>query len=91
MNEQYSVISQYYELLNSGMDYEAYADFINELIKKYGIEKTELVLDLACGTGKITRLLADRGYDMTGVDLSPEMLSIAREQEYEDQKGISSH
>lgn len=88
MNEQYSVISQYYELLNSGMDYEAYADFIDKIIKEKGIEKTELVLDLACGTGKITRLLADRGYDMTGVDISPEMLSIAREQEYKDQKGI---
>jgi len=88
MNEQYSVISQYYELLNSGMDYEAYADFIDIIIKEKGIEKTELVLDLACGTGKITRLLADRGYDMTGVDLSPEMLSVAREREYEDKKGI---
>ncbi len=88
MNEQYSVISRYYELLNSGVDYEAFADFLTKIIKDKGIDKTELVLDLACGTGKLTRLLADRGYDMTGVDLSPDMLMVAREEELSDPRGI---
>ena len=88
MNEQYSVISRYYELLNSAVDYEAFADFLSKIIKDKGIAKTELVLDLACGTGKMTRLLAERGYDMTGVDLSPDMLMIAREEELKDPKGI---
>lgn len=88
MNEQYSVISKYYELLNSGVDYEAFADFLKAIIDRYGIEKTELVLDLACGTGKITRLLADRGYDMTGIDISPDMLMVARDREIAEPKGI---
>ena len=88
MNEQYSVISRYYELLNSGVDYGAFADFLTKIIKEKGIEKTELVLDLACGTGKMTRLLADRGYDMTGVDLSADMLMIARQEELSDPRGI---
>lgn len=88
MNEQYSVISRYYELLNSGVDYEAFADFLDKIIKEKGIAGTELVLDLACGTGKITRLLARRGYDMTGIDLSYDMLSVARDFEIRDPHGI---
>ena len=43
-----------------------------------------LILDLGCGTGKMTRLLAQAGYDMIGVDISEEMLGIARMQEAED-------
>ncbi len=39
----------------------------------------DLVCDLACGTGNITIPLAKRGYDMTGVDISEDMLNIARE------------
>jgi SAM-dependent methyltransferase len=40
------------------------------------------VLDLGCGTGGICALLADRGYDMVALDLSPDMLNIARERNY---------
>ena len=38
-----------------------------------------LVVDLACGTGKLTEILADRGYDVMGIDLSEEMLGMALE------------
>ena len=88
MNEQYSVISRYYELLNSEVDYEAFADFLTKIIKEKGIAEPELALDLACGTGKMTRLLADRGFDMTGIDLSSDMLMVARQEELKDPKGI---
>lgn len=43
------------------------------------IPRSTLVLDCACGTGTLTRLLAARGYDMTGADISPEMLQTAAE------------
>ncbi len=46
------------------------------LFEKEGV-KPELVLDLACGTGSLTRILAQRGYDMIGADASPEMLMQA--------------
>ncbi|MCR4762027.1 MAG: class I SAM-dependent methyltransferase [Lachnospiraceae bacterium] len=42
-------------------------------------EERNLVVDLGCGTGAITALLADRGYDVAGVDLSPEMLAVAQD------------
>ena len=52
--------------------------YLHTLLEEYGI-RDGLVLELGCGTGKMTRLLADHGYDMIGLDLSEEMLSIASE------------
>lgn len=43
--------------------------------------KPSLILDLCCGTGEITSLLHQKGYDMTGVDVSEEMLSVARQRD----------
>ena len=58
------------------MGYEEWADFFERLFEKEGV-KPSLVLDLACGTGSLTRILAQRGYDMIGADASPEMLMQA--------------
>lgn len=74
---QYSVLAPYYERLNSEVDYNKYADFIEREIKLHGKEKTEIVLELACGTGAVTRRLARRGFDMIGIDISENMLSEA--------------
>ncbi|MDR2168359.1 MAG: class I SAM-dependent methyltransferase [Clostridiales bacterium] len=55
--------------------YEEWADYIEGL---WAENKPRLVLDLACGTGSMIEILAARGYDMIGVDISSEMLAIAR-------------
>lgn len=60
--------------------YEEWCEYIKGLLEEYDI-RDGLVLDLGCGTGKLTRLLAKAGYDMIGVDNSEEMLEIAREAE----------
>ena len=76
----YDLIAPIYDKINGELDYDAWADFIEENIRRYNPDmKTELVLDLGCGTGRMTLELGRRGYDMTGVDLSPEMLDLARE------------
>ena len=75
----YDLIAPLYDKINGELNYSAWADFIEENIRRYNPNmKTELVLDLGCGTGRMTLELARRGYDMTGVDLSPEMLDVAR-------------
>ena len=76
----YDLIAPIYDKINGELDYAAWADFIEENIRRYNSDmKTELVLDLGCGTGRMTLELGRRGYDMTGVDLSPEMLDLARD------------
>ena len=76
MNRQFSALAQYYDKLNYNSDYRKVADYIERVFALYD-KKPELVLDLACGTGSLTIELARRGYDMTGLDISPEMLTIA--------------
>lgn len=80
----YDLLAPFYDQFNGDINYSAWADFIEEIIdREYKIGKPELVLDLGCGTGSMTLELAARGYDMTGVDYSVEMLDIARERAFE--------
>ena len=74
----YDIIAPAYDKINGEVDYTAWADFFEAVIKKHAKVKPELVLDLGSGTGSMTLELASRGYDMTGVDSSCEMLDIAR-------------
>lgn len=64
-------------LIAEDIDYGAMADFIESCWARMG-DKPSLVLDLACGTGSLCSVLAQRGYDMIGVDASCEMLNVAR-------------
>jgi len=61
-----------------GIDYPEWVSYVESIWAKFGLSP-HLVLDLACGTGNFTTLLADRGYDMIGIDSSPEMLSCAKD------------
>ena len=83
-NEQYSSLAEVYDALNFGCDYGAYSRYLAGEISANEKEPTHLVLDLACGTGKLTLLLRGLGYDMTGVDISEDMLSVAREACYKE-------
>ena len=75
MNSNYDAIASIYDSINADIDYSSWADFIEKIFKKHSkIGKPDLVLDLGCGTGSMTLELARRGYDMTGIDYSPEML-----------------
>lgn len=84
----YDLLAPFYDKINSDIDYSAWADFIEKVVEKYGEISPELWLDLGCGTGRMTLELAKRGRDMTGVDYSPEMLDIAREEA--ERQGLDS-
>lgn len=75
----YDLLAPFYDAINSDIDYRAWANFVEKIIAREYAGRPELLLDLGCGTGKMTLELARRGYDMTGVDISPEMLNVARE------------
>ncbi len=75
--KDYQAIARVYDKLNADIDYKKWADFFERCFEKFLPQKPELLLDLACGTGRMTRELCARGYDMIGVDASEDMLSEA--------------
>ncbi len=74
----YESFAQVYDLFMDNIPYEEWEEYLSGLLCKRGI-RDGLVLELGCGTGTMTELLAGRGYDMIGIDNSPEMLEIAAE------------
>lgn len=78
--EAYAGFAQVYDLFMDNIPYEEWCAYLTGLLREYGI-RDGLVLDLGCGTGKLTRLLDRQGYDMIGVDISGEMLEVAMEEE----------
>ena len=72
----YEALAGSYDALTTDVDYEKRADFLEKLLRRSAIP-VRLVLDLACGTGTMTWLLTQRGYEVIGVDGSEEMLAAA--------------
>lgn len=87
----YQDFAYVYDEFMDDTPYEKWCELLSGLIEKYGVSRPErdaeglldsernLVVDLGCGTGTLTELLYDRGYDMIGVDNSEAMLNIAME------------
>ena len=78
--DAYTSLAAVYDTFMDNIPYEEWKSYLEELLKEYGVQDG-LVLDLGCGTGTMTELLAADGYDMIGVDNSEEMLEIAREKQ----------
>ena len=74
----YEGLAASYDALTTDVGYEKRADFLEKLFRRSRIP-VHTVLDLACGTGTMTWLLTDRGYELIGVDGSEEMLAAAME------------
>ena len=67
--------AEYYDLIYKDKDYEKEVDFIENV---FGENKPEKILEVGCGTGNYTKILLERGYEVTAVDISEDMLEIAR-------------
>lgn len=76
----YEAFARLYDIFMSDIDYDSWCGYIHGLLQEYGVDDG-LVLELGCGTGSLTERLAALGYDMIGVDNSPEMLQKAMEKE----------
>ena len=72
----YQNLASSYDRLTNDVDYAGWVDFAQAILEKEGL-KPRTVADLACGTGSVTRILAERGYRVTAVDLSESMLTEA--------------
>lgn len=74
----YETLAGYYDALTGDVDYQRRADFIERLMARSRVP-VHTVLDLACGTGTMTAIFTQRGYELIAVDGSEDMLAMARE------------
>ena len=81
----YDRLSSHYDVLQEDLDPMQPASICHDLIEKHckakgdGQDGKRILCDLGCGNGRVTSLFPDMGYEVIGVDLSPEMLGRARE------------
>ena len=78
----YENLALSYDRLTNDVDYSATVDFYYEILKREGMTPRTAV-DLACGTGSVTAILAEKGLDVIGVDMSEEMLTVAQQKTME--------
>ena len=80
--DAYHELAKSYDRLTNDVDYRATVDFYWEILKREGL-KPRTAVDLACGTGSVTAILAEMGLDVIGVDMSEEMLTVAQQKAME--------
>ena len=78
----YGDFAYYYDMLTENVDYDKRCEYICSLLAENGISEG-ILLDLACGTGTLSLMLSEKGYDVIGVDGSEEMLTQAQEKKME--------
>ena len=74
--EAYRDLAVSYDRLTNDVDYAAVVAFYEQILQQEGV-KPRTAVDLACGTGSVAFLLAQRGLQVTAVDMSEDMLSVA--------------
>ena len=72
----YHALASSYDRLTSDVDYEKIVSFYHEILQQEGVTP-RTVIDLACGTGSVALVMARQGYEVIGVDMSEEMLTVA--------------
>ena len=80
--DAYTGFAAVYDTFMDNIPYEEWSEYLVGLLREYGVEDG-LVLDMGCGTGSMTELLAGAGYDMIGIDNSEDMLELAMEKREE--------
>ena len=76
MSESYGVFASVYDLLTEDVEYRQRGEYFISLIERHGGKKG-MLLDLACGTGSLSEIFAEYGFDVIGTDISADMLSVA--------------
>jgi len=71
--------SRYYDLIYYDKDYSQECDFIEQILRSYSPKPVKTILDGGCGTGGHAILLANKGYEIIGIDASEAMIERARE------------
>lgn len=73
----YERFAYLYDELMKDAPYDQWVSYVQNILVKYDVKAGKL-LDLACGTGELSVRFAQQGFDVTGIDLSEDMLSVAQ-------------
>ncbi|MFU8811552.1 MAG: class I SAM-dependent DNA methyltransferase [Balneolaceae bacterium] len=91
LKNDYTILAQIYDAVMADVDYEAWSDFIDEIIMHHHYEATEL-LELACGTGTMAIKLEELGYyNITATDASEAMIDVARRKAQQAESSVVFH
>ncbi len=83
----YDNFADVYDIFMDNIPYDGWVLFIEKIWEKYDL-KPQLICEIGCGTGNITQRLANKKYDMIGIDLSEDMLMVARDKNYDNETDI---
>ena len=84
----YSKLAEVYDYLMRHVDYVHWADYIESIFDRFDVSP-DTILELACGTGTLSSILSERGYNMTGVDHSNAMVGVAQHKTQERKQDIA--
>lgn len=88
--EQFTNVAEHYDALMAGVPYRLWVDYIEGILQRMDYSP-RTVLDVACGTGTVAEILADRGYEVTGADIAPGMIEVARRKGARTGNGVDYH
>ena len=77
MDSQFNELAPYYDDLMAGVPYRLWVNYLEELLKRIDYHP-RTILDVACGTGNVSELLSNRGYEVVGTDIAPGMIEVAQ-------------
>lgn len=86
--DAYTSFAYVYDEYMDNIPYSEWCEYLIELLKEQSVPDDGLIADLGCGTGTVTQILDDAGYECIGIDLSEDMLAIASEKMYDADRQI---
>lgn len=84
--DQFRSIAPYYDEVMASVPYTRWVRYLGKLLKRHDMAPQH-ILDVACGTGTVAFLLAEQGYQVTGIDLAPEMIAVAQQKATQTRTG----
>ncbi|WP_299522906.1 class I SAM-dependent methyltransferase [Winogradskyella sp.] len=76
--DSFNLYAKYYDLLYKDKDYDNEVSYIEQLLKPHNLQGNIKILELGCGTGNHAQIFSKKGYEVEGVDLSSQMIEIAK-------------
>lgn len=74
---QFKQIAEHYDDLMAGVPYRLWVKYLEGLLHRFDYHP-KTILDVACGTGNVSELLAEAGYDVVGIDIAADMIEVAK-------------